>query len=131
MTRYTSGTQFPLVPTTQKGLGVPMSSPNDTRYPFPAVLSGIVAGAAIAGGVLLTPLAALGWVAPVVGGLVGTLVGSSIKFADQWEKAVVLRLGKYRGLRGPGPFIIIPVQPSCWPLKRRYGTPSVSTISLN
>jgi regulator of protease activity HflC (stomatin/prohibitin superfamily) len=57
----------------------------------------------------LTPLAALGWVAPVLGGLVATLVGSSIKFADQWEKAVVLRLGRYRGLRGPGPFFVIPV----------------------
>ncbi len=109
MTRYASGTQFPLVPTNQKGLGMPADSPNDTRYPFPAVLAGIIAGAAIAGGVLLTPLAALGWVAPALGGLVATLVGSSIKFADQWEKAVVLRLGKYRGLRGPGPFLIIPV----------------------
>ncbi len=109
MTRYASGTQFPLVPTNQKGLGMPADSPNDTRYPFPAVLAGIVAGAAIAGGVLLTPLAALGWVAPALGGLVATLVGSSIKFADQWEKAVVLRMGKYRGLRGPGPFFIIPV----------------------
>ncbi len=109
MTRYASGTQFPLVPITQKGAGMPVDSPNDTRYPFPAVLSGIVAGAAVAGGVLLTPLAALGWVAPALGGLVATLVGSSIKFADQWEKAVVLRLGRYRGLRGPGPFFIIPV----------------------
>ncbi len=109
MTPYTSGTQFPLVPTTQKGIGMPAHSPNDTRYPLPAVLAGIVAGAAVAGGVLLTPLAALGWVAPSLGGLVGALVGSSIKFADQWEKAVVLRLGRYRGLRGPGPFFIIPV----------------------
>ncbi len=109
MTRYPSGTQFPLVPTTQKGVGMPADSPNDTRYPFPAVLAGIVAGAAVAGGVLLTPLAALAWVAPALGGLVATLVGSSIKFADQWEKAVVLRLGRYRGLRGPGPFFIIPV----------------------
>ncbi|MFB3070282.1 MAG: slipin family protein [Gemmatimonadales bacterium] len=109
MTPYTSGTQFPLMPTTQKGVGIPPHSPNDTRYPFPAVLAGIIAGAAVAGGVLLTPLEALGWVAPALGGLVGVLVGSSIKFADQWEKAVVLRLGRYRGLRGPGPFLIIPV----------------------
>ncbi|MDH3571325.1 MAG: slipin family protein [Gemmatimonadota bacterium] len=48
----------------------------------------------------------------VVGGIAavaGAFVGSSIKFADQWEKAVVLRLGKYRGLRGPGLFYVIPV----------------------
>jgi regulator of protease activity HflC (stomatin/prohibitin superfamily) len=32
----------------------------------------------------------------------------SLKTADQWEKAVVLRFGKYRGLKGPGFFFIIP-----------------------
>ena len=33
----------------------------------------------------------------------------SIKVAKQWEKVAVLRLGRFIGLRGPGPFIIIPV----------------------
>ena len=33
----------------------------------------------------------------------------AIKIADQWEKGVVLRFGKFRGLRGPGLFFIIPV----------------------
>lgn len=33
----------------------------------------------------------------------------TIKIANQWEKAVVLRFGKFRGLRGPGLFLIIPV----------------------
>ena len=33
----------------------------------------------------------------------------SIKIARQWEKAVVLRLGKFHGLRGPGLFWIFPV----------------------
>lgn len=33
----------------------------------------------------------------------------ALKVAQQWEKAVVLRLGKYQGLRGPGLFWIIPV----------------------
>ena len=33
----------------------------------------------------------------------------SLKVADQWEKAVVLRLGKFRGLKGPGVFWIIPI----------------------
>ncbi|MDQ6887461.1 MAG: slipin family protein [Gemmatimonadota bacterium] len=32
----------------------------------------------------------------------------SPKIAKQWERAVVLRLGKYRGLRGPGLFWIMP-----------------------
>ncbi len=33
----------------------------------------------------------------------------AIKIANQWEKAVVLRLGKFQGLKGPGLFWIIPV----------------------
>jgi regulator of protease activity HflC (stomatin/prohibitin superfamily) len=37
------------------------------------------------------------------------IVSSSIKVADQWEKAVVLRLGKFRVIKGPGLFWIIPV----------------------
>jgi len=33
----------------------------------------------------------------------------AIKVADQWQKAAVLRMGRYIGLRGPGIFFIIPV----------------------
>jgi regulator of protease activity HflC (stomatin/prohibitin superfamily) len=33
----------------------------------------------------------------------------AIKVASQWEKAVVLRFGKFRGLYGPGVFWIVPV----------------------
>jgi regulator of protease activity HflC (stomatin/prohibitin superfamily) len=41
--------------------------------------------------------------------ILSALFSSSIQIADQWEKAVVLRMGKYRGLKGPGIFFIIPV----------------------
>jgi regulator of protease activity HflC (stomatin/prohibitin superfamily) len=37
------------------------------------------------------------------------LIGSSIKFADHWEKAVVLRFGRFQGLRGPGLYTVIPI----------------------
>lgn len=37
------------------------------------------------------------------------LLASSIRIADQWERAVVLRMGKFQGLRGPGLFMIIPI----------------------
>jgi regulator of protease activity HflC (stomatin/prohibitin superfamily) len=37
------------------------------------------------------------------------LICSSIKIADQWEKAVLLRMGKYIGLKGPGIFFIVPI----------------------
>jgi regulator of protease activity HflC (stomatin/prohibitin superfamily) len=41
--------------------------------------------------------------------LVAIIVSSAIKIADQWERAVVLRLGRFYALRGPGLFFIIPV----------------------
>jgi regulator of protease activity HflC (stomatin/prohibitin superfamily) len=52
-----------------------------------------------------------GWIALVVISLllVGLYILFSLKVAKQWEKAVVLRLGKYLGLRGPGMFWIIPI----------------------
>ena len=37
------------------------------------------------------------------------LIASSIQIADQWEKAVVLRMGRFSGLKGPGLFFIIPI----------------------
>lgn len=33
----------------------------------------------------------------------------SIKIADEWEKAIVLRFGKFQALRGPGLFFVIPI----------------------
>jgi regulator of protease activity HflC (stomatin/prohibitin superfamily) len=47
-----------------------------------------------------------GWL--FVWGLAGIFFSQSPKIAKQWERAVVLRLGKYTGLRGPGLFWITP-----------------------
>jgi len=41
--------------------------------------------------------------------LIAIIFSSAIKIADQWEKAVVLRLGRFQSLRGPGLFLIIPI----------------------
>ena len=41
--------------------------------------------------------------------IVAFAVSSSIKVADQWEKVVVLGLGRFRSLEGPGLFFIIPI----------------------
>lgn len=48
---------------------------------------------------------------PILAGgiLISILLASSIHIADQWEKAVVLRMGKFTGLKGPGFFLIIPI----------------------
>ncbi len=82
-------------------------SPNETRYPVPAVTAGVVGGGALFGGLVLAGLA-LPFAAPLAA-VAAVLVGSSIKFCDQWEKAVVLRAGRYIGLRGPGFFAVIPI----------------------
>jgi len=52
------------------------------------------------------------WAIPLVmfGGIVlAAYLMFAIKVVDQWEKAVVLRFGRFRGLRGPGLFMVIPV----------------------
>ncbi len=41
--------------------------------------------------------------------LLGTIILFALKVANQWEKAVVLRLGRFHGLRGPGLFWIFPI----------------------
>ncbi len=41
--------------------------------------------------------------------LVGVYILFALKVASQWEKAIILRLGKFHGLRGPGLFWIIPI----------------------
>ena len=45
----------------------------------------------------------------VISFLVALIISSAIKIANQWEKAVVLRLGHFHTLRGPGLFFIIPI----------------------
>jgi regulator of protease activity HflC (stomatin/prohibitin superfamily) len=53
----------------------------------------------------------LGWIIAelLVLNLIGVYVLIAFKVAAQWEKAVVLRLGRFVGLKGPGPFWIIPI----------------------
>jgi regulator of protease activity HflC (stomatin/prohibitin superfamily) len=49
------------------------------------------------------------WAAVGAVAFVTWLVSSALKVAEQWERAVVLRFGAYKGLRGPGYYFIIPV----------------------
>jgi regulator of protease activity HflC (stomatin/prohibitin superfamily) len=67
------------------------------------VLGGIVAAIAS------TVAQPLGPVVLIITVLVASLVSSAIKVADQWNRAVVLRLGRFHGLKGPGLFLIIPI----------------------
>jgi regulator of protease activity HflC (stomatin/prohibitin superfamily) len=45
----------------------------------------------------------------VVATLIAALVSAAVHVAAAWERTIVLRLGKFRGLRGPGLFGIIPI----------------------
>ena len=48
--------------------------------------------------------------------LLGILIPASLKMANQWERAIVLRFGKLQQIAGPGMFVIVPVidQVSSW-----------------
>ena len=39
----------------------------------------------------------------------GVYILFALRMANEWEKSVVLRAGKFRGLRGPGMFWVVPV----------------------
>lgn len=41
--------------------------------------------------------------------IIAAFVALSVRVANQWERAVVLRLGRYQGLKGPGLFWVIPL----------------------
>jgi regulator of protease activity HflC (stomatin/prohibitin superfamily) len=45
----------------------------------------------------------------IVAMLIGVYFLFAIKVIDQWQKVAVLRFGRYRGLRGPGLVVIIPI----------------------
>ena len=96
----------------------PTSLTNDTRTPPQAgILSGVI---------FFVGVAIIAWIAKpwrqadivlnfwvwgpfVVVCIVSWIALRSLKVAEQWERAVILRFGSYRGLRGPGVFFIIPI----------------------
>src|SRR4029078_8281542 len=81
-------------------LPVPMSNsvvPSGTRVNFLSVL--VMLGVTAVGGL---GLLLAGSVGAMVGAVVlGLLLGMAPQVAQQWERAVVLRLGRFIGLRGP------------------------------
>ena len=38
------------------------------------------------------------------------IISSTIQVADQWDRVVILRLGHFHALKGPGLFFIIPIR---------------------
>lgn len=41
--------------------------------------------------------------------LITLLISAAIKIADPWSRAIVLRLGRFQSLKGPGLFLIVPI----------------------
>ena len=76
---------------------------------FIFILLTIVAiwGAIILGNASASDTLVAAWLIVVM--LIGFYLLFALKVAQQWEKAVVLRLGKFRSLRGPGLFWIVPI----------------------
>ena len=70
----------------------------------PAMLLAVLLLLAGIGCIVLLRLLAVG--IPLI--VLAALTPQSLMIADQWEKAVVLRLGRLRGIKGPGWFLIVP-----------------------
>jgi regulator of protease activity HflC (stomatin/prohibitin superfamily) len=61
------------------------------------------------GGAALAFLAQMPLAVPIALVIIGVFLGYSIKMAQQWERAVILRLGKLHAVKGPGLFILVPI----------------------
>jgi regulator of protease activity HflC (stomatin/prohibitin superfamily) len=72
-----------------------------------AIAAGLIGGAGVAGALFLAnmPLALVA----IAGIAVFLFLAAAIKYTDQWQRAVLMRLGRYRGLRGPGYFAVVPI----------------------
>lgn len=72
---------------------------------------GILIALTVLGAVLMDGSVADAWIGlfVVIMTLLSAYILLALKVASQWEKAVVLRLGKFYSLRGPGVFWIIPI----------------------
>ena len=75
----------------------------DTSGPGIAALLACIAAGLAAGTVLHSSLPRIAGVA------IGIYLLFSIKVVQQWQRVAILRFGRYRGLRGPGLFLIVPV----------------------
>ncbi len=98
--------KFKQVPSDQKKGKADIHLPPIAWLLFNLCLVVAILGALLGGGTYPDILLGL-WV--VIWTLVGIIILFGLKVASQWEKVVVLRLGKFRNLSGAGMFWIIPI----------------------
>jgi regulator of protease activity HflC (stomatin/prohibitin superfamily) len=72
---------------------------------FLAAIAFVLAGVALATG----PQSSLHITFAVILATIGVFIPQSLMMANQWERAVVLRMGRLHSVRGPGVFLIIPI----------------------
>jgi regulator of protease activity HflC (stomatin/prohibitin superfamily) len=79
------------------------------------------------GAAVLARMADMPIIITIVLALIGIFLGYSIKMAQQWERAVILRLGKLQAVKGPGLFILVPIidQVATW-IDQRIRTTEVN-----
>jgi len=73
---------------------------------FAIFLLGIFIGFMISG---FSDFTGASWTIAIIFFVIGIIISASIKVANQWERVVVLRLGHFLSLKGPGLFFIIPI----------------------
>jgi regulator of protease activity HflC (stomatin/prohibitin superfamily) len=78
-----------------------------TSFSNPVSITVLVVLLALSAGLFQLGYIGVAGLVPMV--LASFLIAASINIADQWEKAIVLRMGKYQGQKGPGLFFIIPI----------------------
>ena len=99
--------------------------------PRPNVVAAAVMLASVAIGVLGT-IATNNPIPVIVMVIVGLVLMQSPKIAQQWERAVILRLGRFVGLRGAGLFWIVPFidRVASWIDQRTITTPFAAEQTL-
>ncbi len=92
----------------------PIKTDNTRINPIAGTAFAIIMAGTIKGVILMDGRVSDLWIGVfvVVMLIIGVSLLYSIKIARQWEKAVVLRLGKFQSLKGPGLFWMIPLMDS-------------------
>lgn len=108
--RQAGGGRFAVVPDAQTEI-VGEQASNAGVVLFTAVIFAVVFGVCLLVAHAITD--ALPLTSVIVSVVVAALAAMSVHIAQQWEKVVVLRLGKFNRISGPGLFFTIPVIESC------------------
>lgn len=80
----------------------------NSRSAIPALVFIIVFGAGLGIAYAQVGSSAMAWVA-VVSFVLAAFASSAIKVANQWERLIILRLGKFLAMKGPGICFIVPI----------------------